>query len=113
MGFRLIRENTLEYQQKMILLKKKQLEEESERWRNLTVHSPEERRHFLNQFVEAQNRIKDPSGLEAMATQLHAQIRAKNLNIVTIQGNMDISRLRELLDDLPLDSTPLWHKTLT
>lgn len=98
MGFRILREGTNEYQSKLNQLKEQQLQIEMQIWQYLTS-SPNKivKNDFLARFREVLKRNKLES-IDTSTAHLMAEIKAHKASLSSIQGNMEIGRLVDLLD---------------
>ena len=106
MGFRLIKEHSPQYKSLRSRLKENELKKEAIRWSKLTSHSQSDCDEFIDKFHKVMSRTDAESQPTAcVATNLSALIKKKKMNLVTIQGNLEIDRLMELIADLPLESS--------
>ncbi|MFK7827146.1 MAG: hypothetical protein AB8G05_23585 [Oligoflexales bacterium] len=105
MGFRLIKEHSPQYQLLRSKLKESELKKEAIRWSKLTSHSQSDCEDFIDKFHEVLIRTDtDAQPRSCLASNLSSLIKQKQMNLVTIQGNLEIDRLMELIADLPLES---------
>lgn len=96
MGFRLIRSDAEEYQQKMAELKQQELWKEALRWTNMTQHRSQAAT-FVDRFEFVKQKSTDVIMVESL-THLHHNITAHKANLVSIQGNMDVRAASDLLE---------------
>ena len=106
MGFRLIKEHSPRYQSLRSRLKESELKKEAGRWSKLTAHSQSDCDDFTDKFHEVMLRtVEDSQPRTCLASNLSALIKRKKMNLVTIQGNLEIDRLMELIADLPIEGS--------
>ena len=104
MGFRLIKEHSPQYRLLRSKLKESELKKEAVRWSKLTAHSQSDCDDFIDKFHKALIRAdSDSKPSSCLASDLSSLIKKKQMNLVTIQGNLEIDRLMELISDLPLE----------
>lgn len=112
MGFRLIKEHSPQYKSLRSRLKENELKKEAGRWSKLTSHSQRECDEFITKFHKALLRVDgEAQPGNCLASNLSALIKKKKMNLVTIQGNLEIDRLMELVSDLPLESSSKKQKS--
>ena len=98
MGFRLIRNDSEEYKNKLAQLKHEQLTEQTHIWTNL-IHNKDKVNAFIARFLEVQKKSEKKDPAQGII-QLGQNIKSSKANLVTLQGNVDLADLYDLLDQV-------------
>ena len=101
MGFRIIRENSSNYLEKIGELKKLSLEEETQRWSFLTFKDEHKKSKFLERFAKIKKNNTKSQDLD-----LPANILFSGANIAKIQGNLSVEHLATIFPTLLEEERP-------
>lgn len=96
MGIRILKEGTQEYEHKIHQLKTDQLEIEALRWLHLTHKPKGQKDGFLVRYHQIQQ--QGTINPEQKCQGITSNISVNKTSLANIQGNMDISLLKDLLD---------------
>lgn len=99
MAFRIIKEGSSDYQEKIDKIKNDQLLLEMDRWAAITDSSETlDKKDFLKRYSEAQKRLSRTQ-IKDFEKNLHCleDIKVQKTSLSSIQGNLDMRRLYELL----------------
>jgi transcriptional regulator of heat shock response len=101
MGFRLIKENSHSFNKRTNQLKESELLKEITRWSKLTSHTDQDCDKFIDHYqqVLSNNKNQIDHG-QNLANDLGRLIKGKKMNLVNIQGNLEIDRLMQLISDV-------------
>lgn len=94
MGFRFIRKDSSAYAETMFALKEEKLQEEAKKWANIS-HHPDQVSDFIDRYHLVRQRQRT---VIKEIDKLSAYIRGSHANLVSVQGNLDISSLRDLVE---------------
>lgn len=99
MAFRIIKEGSPDYQEKINIIKNNQLLIEMDRWAAITDSvSTLDKNDFLKRYTEAQKRIHiDTLKSSETSSDCFEHIKVQKASLASIQGNLDMRRLHELL----------------
>ena len=99
MGFRFIKKHLSDSGEQRQSLKRQALTREAIRWMNLTQHSVSECQDFIHHFEEVLNKSHCD---DHQISDLREKIKGKHPGLESIQGNLNLSHIEDLLNGLDL-----------
>lgn len=99
MGFRLIKKHLADSGEQRQALKRQALTREAIRWMNLTQHNIRECQNFIHHFEEVLNKSHCD---DAQIMELREKIKGNHPGLESIQGNLNLSHIDDLLNGLDL-----------